>query len=108
MSQPRRPAPELTGKQRRFLRGLGHDLHPVVHVGQHGLTEGLLEKVVEELGHHELIKVKIAQGVMDTIKATGEALAEQTGSHLAQVLGRTVLLYRMRKHDSEIFLPGRD
>ena len=105
MSKSRRPAPDLTGKQRRYLRSLGHSLQPVVQVGQHGLTEALIKKVIKELGHHELIKVKVGQGAVPSIKETGASLAEQTGSHLAQVLGRTVLLYRMRKHDPAIFLP---
>jgi RNA-binding protein len=105
MSKPRRPAPDLSGKQRRHLRGLGHDLHAVAQIGQNGLSEALVKKVAEELDHHELIKVKIGQGAVESIKETGTALAEQTGSHLTQVIGRTVLLYRMRKHEPDIRLP---
>ncbi len=105
MSQPRHPGPNLTGKQRRYLRSLGHHLVPVVQVGQKGLTDALFLKVTEELGHHELIKVKFGQEAVASIKETGQKLAESTGAHLAQVLGRTVLLYRRRDKDPEIRLP---
>ncbi len=78
----------------------------MVQVGQHGLSDAVIKKVREELDHHELIKVKVGQGIFDSVKAAGEELAERSGSHLAQVLGRTVLLYRMRKHEPEIRLPN--
>ena len=40
---------QLTGKQRRHLRGLAHHLKPVVQLGNKGLTDGLLAQIDEQL-----------------------------------------------------------
>ncbi len=90
----------LTGKQRRHLRGLGHHLEPVVIVGQSGVTEGVIAAVEQALNDHELIKVKIHEGPEDRHEAA-EKLAQSTGAELAQLLGRTALLFKKRKEDSE-------
>ena len=35
-------AMELSERQRRYLRGLGHALNPVVLIGQHGVTPAVI------------------------------------------------------------------
>jgi RNA-binding protein len=92
----------VTGKQRRFLRALGHHLNPVVQIGHEGISDALVKQTSEQLEAHELIKVKIGEG--DRHEAA-ELLAQRTSSEVAQVLGRTALLYRRRKQKPEIVLP---
>jgi RNA-binding protein len=84
----------LTGRQARFLRGLGHHLNPVVLIGREGLTPALLAALDIALTSHELIKVKLQEGCPLDKKAAAEELAVQTGSAVAQILGKTILLYR--------------
>jgi RNA-binding protein len=95
----------LTGKQRRFLRGLGHHLDAVVQVGKDGLSEGLVSALDVALDTHELIKVKLGESAGADRRALGAAIAEAAGADLVQVLGRTVLVYRRRAKDPEIVLP---
>lgn len=90
----------LTGKQRRQLRALGHHLEPVVIVGQAGVSEGIIAAVTQALHDHELIKVKINEGPEERHEAAGK-LAQGTGAELAQLLGRTVLLFKKRDEDSK-------
>lgn len=90
----------LTGKQRRALRALGHHLEPVVLVGQNGVTDAVVAAVDQALHDHELIKVKINEGPEDR-KEAGQRLAEATGAELAQLLGRTALLFKKRDEDSK-------
>jgi RNA-binding protein len=90
----------LTGKQRRALRAKGHHLDPIVIVGQSGVTEGVLGAVTQALEDHELIKVKIHEGP-ETRQEAAAKMAEGTGSELVQLLGRTALLFKKRKEDSE-------
>ncbi len=90
----------LTGKQRRQLRALGHHLEPVVIVGQSGVTEGVVAAVAQALHDHELIKVKINEGP-ESRQEAAQKLAEGTGAELAQLLGRTALLFKKREEDSE-------
>jgi len=95
----------LTGKQRRYLRSLGHALKPVVQVGKDGIAEGLLKAVDQALADHELIKIKIGDGNdLDRHDAASQ-IAVATKSEVAQVLGNTVLLFRARPDDPQIALP---
>jgi RNA-binding protein len=95
----------LKGKQRSFLRGLGHHLDPVVQVGKDGLTEGLVGALDVALTTHELIKIKLGESAGADRRAIGAALAESAGADLVQVLGRTVLIYRRRVDNPAIELP---
>jgi len=95
----------LNGKQRRYLRSLGHHLHAVVQVGDAGVTEGVISATAEALETHELIKVRIADD-REGREAAIEQLASGTGSEVAQVLGRTVLLFKRRKKKPAIRFDG--
>lgn len=95
----------LTGKQRRYLRALGHPLAVTVQLGRGGLSEGAVAAVSQALDDHELIKVKLLESAgLDRHQAAAE-LAGATKSEIAQVLGNTMLLYRARKEDPQIELP---
>jgi RNA-binding protein len=95
----------LGGKQRRYLRGLGHALDPVVQVGKEGVTDGVVAALEVALTTHELVKVKLGQSApVDRHEAAGE-LAARTESELVQVLGKAVLLYRAHPEDPRIELP---
>ncbi len=95
----------LTGKQRRHLRALGHHLTAVLQVGHEGVTDAVVRQAQEQLEAHELIKVKISENAPEERQDAAEILAERCGAQLAQVLGRTALLYRRRKEKPSITLP---
>jgi len=95
----------LSGKQRRHLRGLGHDLKPIVQVGKDGIDEGLVAAVDRALGDHELVKIKVGESAHLDRHAAAETLAQRTQSEVAQVLGNTVLLYRAHPDEPQIVLP---
>ncbi len=95
---------KLTGKQTRHLRALGHHLKPVVMIGRGGLTETLFASVEEALTAHELIKVKLQEGCDLDRQEVATTLSERTASSVAQVLGKTILLYR-RGEDRKIVFP---
>ena len=95
----------LSGKQRRYLRGLGHNLEPIVQIGKLGLTDAVTAAVDAALDEHELIKVRIGTECPDDRHDVAERLAPAVKSEVAQVLGRTLLLWRKRPKDSKIQLP---
>jgi RNA-binding protein len=98
----------LTGKQRRYLRGLGHHLNPVVQLGKAGITEAVIEQTKQALEAHELIKVRFGDGYEDKARPGAIRLAEATDSSVAGVIGHTALLYRPRDEDPDIKLPAPD
>jgi len=97
--------PALTGKQKRFLRALAHDKKPVVQLGKEGLTAAVTKAVDQSLETHELIKVKVASPGDEDLAELGERLAAETRSSLADVIGRTLLVYRRRTKKPTIVLP---
>ncbi len=101
----KRVAPDLNGKQRRYLRGLAHHLKPVVQLGSKGLTESLLKQISEQLEIHELIKVKLGQDVPVGKREAAESIEKQCAAATVQIVGRTVVAYRPRVKDPAIRLP---
>ena len=94
----------LDGQQRRKLRALGHHLAVVVQVGHEGVTPGVLAALEQALWDHELVKVRLASEDRETRQEQAEALAFGTGAEIAQVLGRTVLLYKASPDEPRIEL----
>ena len=86
-------AEELTNPQIRKLKGLAQRLEPVVKVGKNGLTPGLLKSLDEELGRHELVKVKFAD-LKEQRKQLAPELAEKSGAVLVALIGNVVVLFR--------------
>ena len=98
----------LSGKQRRHLRSLGHHLDPVVQLGKLGLTESAGAAVSAALDQHELVKVRVGTECPDDRHEVAERLAPATGAEVAQVLGRTILLYKRNPKKPKIKLPKDD
>lgn len=89
---------ELTGTQKKYLRGLAHHQKPVVQLGKNGLTEPVLQSIDEALDIHELIKVRL--GAPEEKKAIAQEIADRTGSSRVGLVGHVVTLYR-RQPDPE-------
>ncbi len=95
---------KLTGKQVRFLKGLGHHLNPVVMIGKEEIGPSHIASLQEALQFHELIKVKIQEGCLLDRKEVAAIIGEKADASVVQVLGRTILLYRPSE-DNKIKLP---
>lgn len=93
----------MRGKDRAELRAQAHHLRPTVHVGHHGVTDTLLQSLDETLEANELVKIQVERNAPLTVKETANALAEQTGSEVIQVIGRKTTLYRF---NPELHKPG--
>ncbi len=93
-TEEKKAGPELNSKQKKFLKGLGHSLTPVVAVGKEGLGEKILKATALELSRHELIKVKVGKSSPVARQETAEVLSTGTGSSLVQIIGKTILLYK--------------
>ena len=84
---------ELTSSQRKRLRGLAHDLHPLVHVGKEGLTEAALAQIDRELAEHELIKVRFLSGKEEKRDLARE-IEDRLICGLAGLVGHVAIYYR--------------
>ena len=86
---------ELTSSEAKYLRGLAHNLEPVVQVGQKGFTETLVKSVDANLTAHELIKVRFIDFKEKEQKQEITAkITKATHSALAGMIGHVAILYR--------------
>lgn len=95
----------FTGKQRRYLRALAHELKPVVQIGHAGVTPGVLREIDSALLTHELIKIRVGTEAPLEPEDAAEPVEAGTRSAVVQVIGRTLVVYRRRKKDPKIVLP---
>jgi RNA-binding protein len=96
----------LSGRAARHLRALGHALDPVVAVGKNGITPGLVKQTSAALLEHELVKVRVQPEAPVDRHIAADSLAAATDSAIAQVLGRTILLYKRHPKEPKIALPA--
>jgi RNA-binding protein len=87
----------LTGKQKRHLRGLAHELHPLVTISDKGLSENVLAELELTLEHHELIKVRVNAIDREQRRELIAQLVEKSCSTLIQTIGHIALIYRAAK-----------
>lgn len=85
---------ELSPSERRALKARAHHLHPLVMVGESGLTPAVLREIDNALKTHDLIKIRVlgddreARGtILDTICQSLEAGPVQT-------IGKILVVYR--------------
>ncbi len=95
----------LTGKQKRHLRALAHHLKPIFQVGKGSTNDHLIRHIEEALEVRELIKVSVLNNCMDDPREIGAELAERSGAELAQVIGKTIVLYKESRDNKQIVLP---
>ncbi|HYQ82324.1 MAG TPA: YhbY family RNA-binding protein [Anaeromyxobacteraceae bacterium] len=103
---PRRRSLMPSGPLRRRLRAAGHHLAPVVQVGRDGVSPAVARQAALALADHELVKVKVGTESPEDRFQAAERLREETGAAVAQILGRTVLLYlrhpEKSRHEPEL------
>jgi RNA-binding protein len=93
-TNPKKRALMPSSPLRKTLRGAGHHLSPVVQVGKEGVTDAVLRQLDEQLGAHELVKVRIGTESPEDRFEAADRLGAEVGAQVAQILGRTVLVYR--------------
>ena len=77
-----------------------------MHVGAEGVSDAFARSLEEAFRTRELLKVKVLEQAPEDARATGAAiLARLEDAHIAQTIGRTLVLYRRHPENPEIQLP---
>ncbi|WP_089376012.1 ribosome assembly RNA-binding protein YhbY [Methylobacillus rhizosphaerae] len=95
---------QLNSKQISFLRGLAHDLHPVVMIGNNGLTEQVLKEIDISLKSHELIKIKVFGDDRAARIAMLQEICEKTNAIAVHHIGKQLVIYRQAEQ-AKIIIP---
>ena len=98
---------KLTNNQKKYLRSMSHDLKPFVMIGQHGLSDSVVNELESTLLKHELLKIKLRvsdrkekQQIVDKIILLSKAV-------LVQVIGGVLVIYRPFEDNPNIILPRK-
>jgi RNA-binding protein len=99
------PAMELSEKQKKHLRRLAHPLHPLVMLGNAGLTDGVVGELDRALTDHELVKVSARIGDREARDAALGELARRTTAVMVQRIGHVGVFYRRGAGLAKVILP---
>jgi RNA-binding protein len=95
----------LSEKQKKHLRRLAHPMHPIVMLGNAGLTDGVVNELERALTDHELVKVGARVGNREARDEALSVLAARTASELVQRVGNVGVFYRRSKTLPKIVIP---
>jgi RNA-binding protein len=99
---------KLTTKQIAHLRGLAHNLNPVVMIGNNGLTDKVIKEIELSLNAHELIKIQVAGDDRDARKAMYLEICAKTAATAVHHIGKQLVVYRASdtvKEKSKVVIP---
>ena len=75
------------------LKALAHHLKPSVNIGKDGLSDGVVQSILEILETHELIKIKFQKN-KDSKNAISNDIVNQTKSTKVSIIGNTLIIYK--------------
>ncbi len=88
---------KLTSSQRSALKSQAHSLHPVVMVGDAGLTDAILKEIDVNLNAHGLIKIRVfGDDRMNRIEILQRICSELDAAPI-QHIGKLLVIYRPKK-----------
>ena len=95
----------LTGKQKSYLKGLSHNMQPIIQIGKNGVNEMLVKTIEDALEARELIKISVLQNCLEEPKTMAIDIADVLVAEVVQVIGRTIILYKQSRKKKQIVLP---
>lgn len=95
---------ELTSKRRAFLRKKAHDLDAIVRIGKDGVSENIIQSILDAIQSRELIKVKILQNCEDEKEEILEELTNCKEFQVVGIIGRTIIIFKENKEKPVISL----
>lgn len=97
---------ELTPAERRGLKAQAHHLHPVIMIGEAGLTPAVLKEIDVALKSHELIKIRVLGDDRERRSRFDAEICAALGASPVQQIGKILVLYRQRPVEPEAPKPA--
>lgn len=94
----------ITSKQRAQLRGLAMQQDTIIQVGKGGVTEAVIDSVSAALKARELVKGRVLENSMLTVREACDALAQACRAEQVQVIGTKFVLYKRNEKEPKIVL----
>ncbi|HAM60473.1 MAG: YhbY family RNA-binding protein [Psychrobacter sp.] len=85
---------QLDNETIKRLKSIGHELKPIVMIGNKGITPAISEEIDRALSDHELIKVKLPAGTKHERDIVSTEIATTANANVIHTIGRMALLLR--------------
>jgi RNA-binding protein len=95
----------VNSKQISYLRGLAHNLNPVVMISNKGLSEAVLKEINLNLDAHELIKIKVTGDDRELRAQMLVDICAQTNAVAVHHIGKQLVVYRKSTTKPKIIVP---
>lgn len=83
----------LTGKQKRYLRSIAHNIPATFQVGKEGVSDKMIDAIRLGLLANELVKIKVLDNCTDDLNQVALDLSAGTKADIVQIIGHTIILY---------------
>ena len=90
----------ISSTQKKHFRKIGHQLKPIIMIGDKGLSDAIIKEVNRALEDHELIKIKTSGGDRDAKNEIKAKILESSDAQLIQAIGHILLIYRAARPES--------
>ena len=94
----------LNNNQKRQLKALALNSTIKYQVGKNGITDTLLDMLENALVAHELIKIDVMKAVEAPVMEIALDLSSKLNAEVVQVVGRTIVLFRINRNNNKIKL----
>ena len=89
----------LTTAERKALKARAHNLHPILQLGEKGLTDAVIAEIDRAIGAHELIKIRAAPLNRDEREVALASICERTNAQAIQHIGKMLIIYRKKPEE---------
>ena len=85
---------EISPGERRALRARAHLLHPLVMIGESGLTPAVLHEIDNALKTHDLIKIRVLGDDRAARSDILDTICQSLDAGPVQTIGKILVVYR--------------
>ena len=86
----------MTSKERARLRAEANGLDPIFQIGKEGVTDAVIAQIEDTFNTREIFKIKVhLESAPESPKEIAQKLAEATGCDVIQVIGGTIVVFRI-------------
>lgn len=92
----------INSKQRALLRSMAAGEETVISIGKGGITDSVVDSVLEALNARELVKGKVLESSLLTAREACDTLAERCRADGVQAIGNKFVLYKRNEKKPRI------
>ncbi len=90
---------DLSSAEKKGLKARAHNLHPILQLGEKGLTDAVVAEIERAVAAHELIKIRAAPLNRDEREVALASICMRTGAHAIQHIGKMLVVYRKKPEE---------